>query len=289
MSVKTLPDQITDLLIALVFVGKLLPGDKLPPERQLAEHLGVDRTSLRMALKTLTRMNVINTVQGSGIKVLNYKVDCGLDFLTNLYQIEELELGSDVLLSGLEMFNRAIPSAIKMSVEKHGPGTQDSQGKILEIIQKMYQCAERGADSRELALLDSQLVDNLLSSTGNIYMQLAAGSSRQIRISLAEKSYGLIDVKKHLDWLVNIMMRIASGVLSIDNMVSEYNQYIDKTSEPLRQYLMNLSAVPRLELSPLRNGKNIIDLDDIMKKNSAAEVLNFSASHLEHIGNLPIK
>jgi DNA-binding GntR family transcriptional regulator len=268
MSVKTLPDQITDLLIALVFVGKLLPGDKLPPERQFAEYLGVDRTSLRMALKTLTRMNVINAVQGSGIKVLNYKVDCGLDFLTNLYQIEELELGSELLLSGLNMFNYAVPSAVKMSVEQNGAGSQDSQGKILEVIQKMYQCLEQGADTRELAILDSQLVDNLLASTGNIYMQLAAGSSRQIRISLAEKNYELIDAKKHLDWLINIMMRIASGVLTVEDMLCEYSQYIDKTSEPLRQYLMTLSAVPRLKSSPLHNGKNIIDLDDIMKRTS---------------------
>jgi GntR family transcriptional repressor for pyruvate dehydrogenase complex len=263
MSVKTLPDQITDLLIALVFVGKLLPGDKLPPERQLAEHLGVDRTSLRMALKTLTRMNIINTIQGSGIRVLDYKVDGGLDFLANLYQIDELELGGDLLLAGLEMFNRGIPSAIKMSIEKN---VEESQAEILSIIHKMYQSMEQGLDIRELARLDVQLVDNLLSSTGNIFMQLAGGSSRQIRTALTEKSYELIDVKKHLDWLVNMMMRIASGMLAMDDMVREYNQYMDETSEPLKQYLMTLPTGPKLKTSPLHNNKNIMDLDDIMKK-----------------------
>jgi GntR family transcriptional repressor for pyruvate dehydrogenase complex len=266
MSVKTLPDQITDLLIALVFVGKLLPGDKLPPERQLAEHLGVDRTSLRMALKTLTRMNIINTIQGSGIRVLDYKVDGGLDFLANLYQINELELGGDLLLAGLEMFNRAIPSAIKMSIEK---SVEEFQAEILSIIHKMYQSMEQGLDIRELARLDVQLVDNLLSSTGNIFMQLAGGSSRQIRIALTEKSYELIDVKKHLDWLVNMMMRIASGMLAMDDMVREYNQYMDDTSEPLKQYLMTLPTGPKLKASPLHNNKNIMDLDDIMRKTSA--------------------
>jgi DNA-binding FadR family transcriptional regulator len=274
MSVKTLPDQITDLLIALVFVGKLLPGDKLPPERQLAEHLGVDRTSLRMALKTLTRMNIIKTVQGSGIRVLDYKVDGGLDFLANLYQIDELELGGDLLLAGLEMFNRAIPSAIKMSVEKTAP---ESQGEILSIIHNMYQSAERGIDIKELARFDVQLVDNLLSSTGNIFMQLAGGSSRQIRIALTEKTYELIDVKKHLDWLVNMMMRIASGMLAMDDMVREYNQYIDEMSKPLKQYLMSLPEGPKLTASPLHNGKNILDLDVIMKKNILSEVVDISA------------
>jgi DNA-binding FadR family transcriptional regulator len=263
MSVKTLPDQITDLLIALVFIGKLVPGDKLPPERQLAEYLGVDRTSLRMALRTLTRMNIVNTVQGSGIRVLDYKVDGGLDFLGNLYQINEMELGGDFLLSGLELFNRAIPSAIKMSVER---SAEDSQGKILGIVHKMYQGVQNGDDYRELAKLDVQLVDILLASTGNIFMQAAGGSSRKIRQALTEKSYELIDVKAHLDWLVSMMMRIASGVLEMDEMMRQYIEYIDKTTQSLKDYLMTLPKEPKLVSSPLHNGKNIVDLDDIMKK-----------------------
>ena len=263
MSVKTLPDQITDLLIAMVFVGKLEPGDKLPPERQLAEYLGVDRTSLRMALRTLTRMNVVHTLQGSGIRVLDYKVDGGLDFLGNLYQIDELELGGDFLLSGLELFNRAIPSAIRMSVEK---SSEDYQGKILGIVHKMYQGVQNGDSNRELAKLDVELVDTLLASTNNIFMQVAGGSSRQIRQALTEKSYELIDVKAHLDWLVGMMMRIASGILEMEEMTRQYVEYIDKTSQPLKDYLLTLPTGPRLISSPLHNGKNIMNFDDIMKK-----------------------
>jgi DNA-binding FadR family transcriptional regulator len=266
MSAKTLPDQITDLLIALVFIGKLVPGDKLPPERQLAEYLGVDRTSLRMALRTLTRMNIVNTVQGSGIRVLDYKVDGGLDFLGNLYQINEMELGGDFLLSGLEIFNRAIPSAIKMSVEK---SSADFQGRILGIVHKMYQSVQNEDDYRELAKLDVELVDLLLASTENIFMQLAGGSSRKIRQALTEKTYELIDVKAHLDWLVSMMMRIASGVLNMDDMTLQYIEYIDKTTQPLKDYLLTLPAAPKLVSSPLHNGKNIVDLDVIMKKTSA--------------------
>ncbi|PIQ40291.1 MAG: hypothetical protein COW58_06855, partial [Thalassolituus sp. CG17_big_fil_post_rev_8_21_14_2_50_53_8] len=106
---KTLPDQIADLLIALIFTGDLQAGEKLPPERQLAEYLDVDRTSLRMALRTLGRMNAVRSVQGSGIRVGDVRRDMGLDFLDNLYRIPELELGGELLLAGLELFNRAIP------------------------------------------------------------------------------------------------------------------------------------------------------------------------------------
>jgi hypothetical protein len=106
----------------------------------------------------------------------------------------------------------------------------------------------------------------LLASTNNIFLPAAGGSSRHIRQALTEKSYELIDVKAHLDWLVGMMMRIASGVLDMDEMTRQYVEYIDKTSQPLKDYLLTLPAGPRLLSSPLHNGKNIVDLDDIMKK-----------------------
>lgn len=277
MAAKTLPDQITDLLIAMIFTGKLLPGDKLPPERQLAEHLGVDRTSLRMALRTLTRMNVIHALQGSGIRVLDYKTDGGLDFLSNLYQVDGLELGGEFLLSGLELFNRAIPSAIQISVER---SAEEYQGQILAVVHKMYQGLQANATLKELAALDVELVDILLASTGNIFMQVAGGSSRAIRQALTEKSYELIDVKAHLDWLVGMMMKIASGMLEIDEIVSQYNAYIDKTSQPLKDYLLSLPTEPRLISSPLKNGRDILDLDGIMKKNVQSVVMSDNVAKL---------
>ena len=49
---------------------KLKPGDKLPPERQLAETLGVSRPALRQALSILEAQNIIDCRQGDGNYVL---------------------------------------------------------------------------------------------------------------------------------------------------------------------------------------------------------------------------
>lgn len=51
----------TDLL-----EGKLQPGDRLPPERELATTLGVGRSSVREALRVLEVMGLIRTGTGSG-------------------------------------------------------------------------------------------------------------------------------------------------------------------------------------------------------------------------------
>lgn len=46
--------------------GRLGPGDRLPPERELATNLGVGRSSVREALRVLEVMGLIRTATGSG-------------------------------------------------------------------------------------------------------------------------------------------------------------------------------------------------------------------------------
>ncbi len=46
--------------------GTLQPGDRLPPERELAATLGVGRSSVREALRVLEVMGLIRTATGSG-------------------------------------------------------------------------------------------------------------------------------------------------------------------------------------------------------------------------------
>lgn len=46
--------------------GRLSPGDRLPPERELATQLGVGRSSVREAIRVLEVLGLIRTATGSG-------------------------------------------------------------------------------------------------------------------------------------------------------------------------------------------------------------------------------
>lgn len=50
--------------------GELKPGDKLPPERQMADSLGVSRPALRQSLSILEALEIIECRQGDGNYVL---------------------------------------------------------------------------------------------------------------------------------------------------------------------------------------------------------------------------
>ena len=61
--------QIADQIRALINGGEYTPGDRLPPERDLAKQLGVSRPSLREALIALEMETLLDVRVGSGIYV----------------------------------------------------------------------------------------------------------------------------------------------------------------------------------------------------------------------------
>lgn len=84
---SAVPEEISARLLALIRERHLRPGDKLPPERELAAAMQVSRPSLREALAALAMMNVIETRQGDGTYVTSLNPDLlvePLDFALSL-------------------------------------------------------------------------------------------------------------------------------------------------------------------------------------------------------------
>lgn len=63
---RRVDEQIAASITDAILDGAFAPGSALPPERDLAEQLGVNRTSLRQGLARLQQMGLIEARQGSG-------------------------------------------------------------------------------------------------------------------------------------------------------------------------------------------------------------------------------
>jgi GntR family transcriptional regulator len=61
-----LHQQISEMLIRDVAAGRLIDGEKLPPEREMAATLGIAVGTLRKALADLETKGLLERVQGSG-------------------------------------------------------------------------------------------------------------------------------------------------------------------------------------------------------------------------------
>ncbi len=63
-------DRVAQELMKLIATGKLMPGERLPGERQLAEMMNVSRVSVRAALQQLKAKGFVTAVQGGGTRVI---------------------------------------------------------------------------------------------------------------------------------------------------------------------------------------------------------------------------
>jgi GntR family transcriptional regulator len=58
--------QVTELIVRDIAAGRLIDGEKLPPERDMAVELGIAVGTLRKALAELQNRGLLERVQGSG-------------------------------------------------------------------------------------------------------------------------------------------------------------------------------------------------------------------------------
>ncbi len=97
-----LSNQITEMLVRDIHTGILPDGERLPPERAMAQKLGIAVGTLRKALSELESLGLLSRVQGSGNYIKN-----PLD-VENVYALFRLEL----------VEGPARPSAQLLSVKK---------------------------------------------------------------------------------------------------------------------------------------------------------------------------
>src|SRR5260370_29750577 len=81
---RRVAEEIVQQLRGLILRGEYAAGDKLPPERKLAEELGVNRASLREAIKSLEHMGLVKTRQGDGTRVLDFMQTAGVELVSHL-------------------------------------------------------------------------------------------------------------------------------------------------------------------------------------------------------------
>ena len=67
-------EQAIDKIYDLIRTQNLKENDRLPPERELSEMLGISRNSLREAIRVLDMLGIIRVDQGSGMVIDTTKV-----------------------------------------------------------------------------------------------------------------------------------------------------------------------------------------------------------------------
>ena len=159
---RRIAEDVARQLRGLILRGQYKPGEKLPPERKLSESLGVNRATLREALRNLEHMGLVRIRQGDGTRVLDFIQTAGLDLLGHL-----------IPLSG-DNRNQVVADLLEFREIAGREMARLAAGRIterqLEILQAI---ADREAEDEDEALVnDLEFYFELARATGNLVFPL---------------------------------------------------------------------------------------------------------------------
>ena len=163
-------EEIVDQLRTLILTGQYAPGSKLPPERELSKRLGVNRASLREALKKLEHLGLVRIRQGDGTRVQNFMETGGIELVQHLLPLAGN--GRPELIRDMLEFRRIFGR----EVARHAAvrATPDAIARLEQIADK----AERTSSMLDLFDLDFEFYVALTQAAGNQVMGLLINTVR---------------------------------------------------------------------------------------------------------------
>lgn len=163
-------DACARVLKGAILAGELEPGAKLPPERQLAESLGVNRLTLRNALAQLAAAGLVSVKQGSGYTVRDYRRAGGLDLLPGLMALSEQRGDSRGLAAELLFLRRHLAGAVLERVAE-GATAQDVE-RVRAAVASFARVVEETRETRAIAAADLEVLAALLAATKSSVLAL---------------------------------------------------------------------------------------------------------------------
>src|SRR5262249_6340421 len=220
-------EEVVTRLRNMIHSGELTPGDRLPPERDLAKLLGVSRPTLRAGIRSLSTVGILQSRQGAGTLVVEAEESPTLD-------AEALRLLS--ALHGFtsdEMFEARL--ALEMSIAGLAAerASSDQTAKLAEEIAGMYS---------SLDLPEQYLVHDM-----RFHQTVAAASGNRILTALMNMvATILFDYRSKTVKRATDLKESAEQHHNIYRAIREHN--VEAAREAMRIHLIETQKAQRLEV-----------------------------------------
>lgn len=166
---QTPPAQSTiDALLALIEDGGWTPGQQLPSQRQLAEHLGVSRPTVREALVALETMGLVRIRPGRGIFLLRHSPEEATPGDCELVWTDMARPSSRLVQ--LYQFRYVVEPVVAGLAAQNATGAQLEDLK--QLIERMRQTGEEN-DLAQLSRLNCALHQQVIEAANNPFFTKA--------------------------------------------------------------------------------------------------------------------
>lgn len=152
-------DEAIQRIKAMIVDGELVPGQRLPPEKELGERLGLSRSSLREAVRALELIRVLDVRRGDGTYVTSLEPRLLLEAMSFV-----VDLHTD--RSVLEIFAvRRILEPAAAALAAHRITDEQADG-----LADIMRAARADASVDDLVRHDLAFHQAIVEATGNEYL-----------------------------------------------------------------------------------------------------------------------
>ena len=153
---STAPEMVVEQILKKLQTGELKPGSQLPSQRELAQFLGVGRSSVREATNALAVMGYLEVLQGKGTFI---RSDLPSTDISTAQLKAALEAGS--IFDLMEARELLECKSAELAAERSG-------SKQLQKLEKAYaKIANCGEDYQQFLEADLEFHYALAEATGN--------------------------------------------------------------------------------------------------------------------------
>ncbi len=110
-----LSEEIVTIIQKQIMSGAVVPGDKLPTERELAESFKVNRATVREALRKLENLELIDIRHGDGVYAKNFLESGNFDLIKASSTIDER---NETILNVLEVRRITVPEMACLAAQR---------------------------------------------------------------------------------------------------------------------------------------------------------------------------
>lgn len=169
---RAVSDDVFAQLRDEIVGGRIAPGALLPAERALCEAFGVNRSSVREALRRLEQARLVSIRHGATPRALDYRQHAGLDLLSDLLVTPAGLPDTHVLRSVLEMRSAIAPDVARLAALRADAG---DHARLDAAVAGM---AAAAGELVTLQALAAELWSHLVDAARNVAYRLAYNSLR---------------------------------------------------------------------------------------------------------------
>lgn len=208
-----------------ILTGELVPGQKLPTERELAEKTGINQSAIHLAIKDLERTGFLTIVPRHGTYVADYMASGNYDTLHEILKSGGRHLTVERVVALVETRNALEGGALIRLAKEH---THEDIKTLEEHIELFKNARGKGLSAAELGSMTKDFHYLICKLSRNEVFQLLMNSFAEISQDLWRHCAGhwglegLIEQSEH----IVLLIKQGKGLEAQVYITEKFDEYV---------------------------------------------------------------